>query len=414
MVFLVFFYIYPVRLAFLAGLNTWVLLGGVGLLCFFYEVTYVKKQITIKKELLRVVLSAFGLPVILILSCLYNGIRDLVFFKYFFAALCVISASYFLTQVYYKLTKQYLSTDKIIDLFITAVVVQDLLGVLMFLNPTLRSFLLGLIAASEHDVFLYEQIQGFRMIGFGAQFFGAGIVNVIALIFLGYKFNRMTFPNTTKLLKFILTYLWIVFIGIFMSRSTMIGVPLSFLIIFYGSPLFKLKISKKVRSVMSAITVLICFLCLVVFLIPTDFFEEYQRLFNWAFELFINQSQSGKAESASTNRLLEMLQTLPTSLKTWVIGDGFWDDPAVKGRYYMHTDVGYLRLIFYTGLLGCLAYFFYQAQCIMLAYKKFSNNFCFMWWVIFLALLILNIKGFTNFLPYAALFFFVKSDHIKS
>jgi len=54
----------------------------------------------------------------------------------------------------------------------------------------------------------------------------------------------------------------------------------------------------------------------------------------------------------------------PTIFKTWCLGDGFFIDttqdpwyvgPTYKG-YYMNTDIGYLRFIFYFGLIG-LVYF---------------------------------------------------------
>ncbi|MCQ2167011.1 MAG: hypothetical protein MJY49_06265, partial [Bacteroidales bacterium] len=51
----------------------------------------------------------------------------------------------------------------------------------------------------------------------------------------------------------------------------------------------------------------------------------------------------------------------PDNMKTWLIGDGYFNgpgsDPNFLGDhrmnfYYMWTDVGYCRFIFYFGLLG--------------------------------------------------------------
>ena len=52
-----------------------------------------------------------------------------------------------------------------------------------------------------------------------------------------------------------------------------------------------------------------------------------------------------------------MWKTLPTDGKTWIIGDAQYEDE--RGGYYMHTDVGYLRVLFYGGLIGLFLYLLY-------------------------------------------------------
>ena len=53
----------------------------------------------------------------------------------------------------------------------------------------------------------------------------------------------------------------------------------------------------------------------------------------------------------------------PEKLHTWIIGDGYFDnalaDPnylgeALERGFYMGTDIGYLRFIFYFGVLGLI------------------------------------------------------------
>ena len=73
----------------------------------------------------------------------------------------------------------------------------------------------------------------------------------------------------------------------------------------------------------------------------------------WAFEMFINYGSDAGLSSASTDRLKEMY-VYPTSLKTYLIGDGLFN---LKDHYYMETDVGYLRLLFYGGIPVALCFF---------------------------------------------------------
>lgn len=59
------------------------------------------------------------------------------------------------------------------------------------------------------------------------------------------------------------------------------------------------------------------------------------------------------------------MYVFPDNLKTWIIGDGYFSNPyntdpfyiGTRSRgYYMGTDVGYLRFIFYFGLIGLSAF----------------------------------------------------------
>ena len=79
----------------------------------------------------------------------------------------------------------------------------------------------------------------------------------------------------------------------------------------------------------------------------------HSKLFYFAAELFINLFSGQGLETESTDILLEMYQILPTTLTTWLVGDGFYlAQNSVDGLYYMGTDVGYLRIIFATGIIG--------------------------------------------------------------
>ena len=66
----------------------------------------------------------------------------------------------------------------------------------------------------------------------------------------------------------------------------------------------------------------------------------------------------------SSNEKLKTMYVFPDNLKTWVMGDGYFSnpyriDPYFTGDYivgyYMGTDAGYLRFIFYSGLIGLAA-----------------------------------------------------------
>ena len=59
------------------------------------------------------------------------------------------------------------------------------------------------------------------------------------------------------------------------------------------------------------------------------------------------------------------MMVFPDNVKTWIIGDGYFANPYntdptyvgyQPGGYYMGTDIGYCRFIFYFGLIGLFVF----------------------------------------------------------
>ena len=79
---------------------------------------------------------------------------------------------------------------------------------------------------------------------------------------------------------------------------------------------------------------------------------EFRGYMEFGFQNFFNYNRTGEFTSQSTRNLMNMF-ILPDNMKTWIIGDALFD---VSGGFYMSTDVGYLRFIFYCGILGFMAF----------------------------------------------------------
>ena len=88
---------------------------------------------------------------------------------------------------------------------------------------------------------------------------------------------------------------------------------------------------------------------------------------------------------------------LPDNLKTWLIGDGYIENPTtidpyytgevIKG-FYMGTDVGYLRFIFYFGIFGLLTFIAFFIAITKDCMKKFHTQS-----TLFLLFLAVNLIG---------------------
>ena len=100
-----------------------------------------------------------------------------------------------------------------------------------------------------------------------------------------------------------------------------------------------------------------------------------ERVFPFVFELYFKYVASGEIQTYSTNRLGEMW-SVPISSTTFFLGDGLFTDP-VSGKYYMFTDVGYLRNLLFGGffwVILVISYHFYLSSADLLFNKKVDYN----------------------------------------
>jgi hypothetical protein len=89
------------------------------------------------------------------------------------------------------------------------------------------------------------------------------------------------------------------------------------------------------------------FLIISIFYIIYCSFQNSNIFIKWLFEPVFNFFEHGKLESASTDGLKKFYESFHPTNKTLFIGDGFWID---GDAYYGHTDVGFMRNIYYGGI----------------------------------------------------------------
>ena len=123
--------------------------------------------------------------------------------------------------------------------------------------------------------------------------------------------------------------------------------------------------------------------------------------------------EKGEWDVGSNSRLEHMF-IWPDNIKTWVIGDGYFstpqDDYYYLGPiydYYMGTDVGYSRFLFYFGILGLVAFslvFIAAATICSRSYPKYTLLF----WMIVLVNFVGWFKVSTDIFLVFALFLCVE------
>jgi len=409
-----FFYIYSVQFIGVPfGIGTRVFMGIMGFSMFLLEILKVKKPIVFNRPFLIVYFALFCISLVSLLSLLYNRTTDIEFFiKYPVSIIIIIFSSYFVTKLVSYKRKDENQIPVVMQLFINVVIIQIIIALIMFAFQPIRDILNTTQVTSDQELKVLEQTLEFRLVGFGSKFFGSGIVNGFALILIG-SILRYNSHIKINVFKYTMSFLFLFVFGMMMARTTIIGALLALGIVFWpknslGFNINQIKKNTKFLFYLLSIPIISVF---GVFYFLPEVKESIELAYNFGFEMFINYFQSDSLESASTNQMKEMY-VWPTSLKTYLIGDGLFSDIAT-GEYYMGTDIGILRLIYYFGVFGLFAYLYFQFQIIYAAYLK-NRRFKYMFAVIFIYCLVLNYKGFTDLFFLNILFVLNNTYQVKS
>ena len=204
-----------------------------------------------------------------------------------------------------------------------------------------------------------------RIYGIGASLDTAGVRFSACLILLAYVINKQKADmGKWKMVFAIIAYVIIAVVGNMVARTTIVGVGLSLIYaamtfrptnVSYGFMRFA-----RVALVTTAIAI-----PLSVYLYDNN--AQFHELSRFAFEGFFNLFEKGEWQIDSNDKLKTMI-VFPDNAKTWIIGDGYFSNPYYTdpyyvgyqpGGYYMGTDIGYCRFIFYFGIIGLIAFSFF-------------------------------------------------------
>ena len=353
----------------------------------------------------QMIVALMAVGMISIVSILVNQTSDLEFVKYLVSMALIVGAAYFVsrcvTATYPGHAGKYLMFN-----LIACVALQCLLAIVLFVSEPTKDFLMSLVNASDVEADLISSTGEFRLLGFGSTFFGAGITNGMALLLIVFCFRHYV-GTRRQALVLGFAYMFIGLVGILMSRTTVLGMLLS-LVYLHLSLYFGDRETNRGfygRFMLSLLTSAIVGLVIVFSVVD---FSIMEPVIDWAFEPVINYFSGEGLKSASTDQLMDMYGGVDLLELPWWIGDAMFYDPSEAGTYYMHVDVGYLRLIYYFGIPGLLVYFIFQFRAIAATFAFFRRDQMFVAAVL-LYLVLLNFKGFADLFAFSILFFMCQS-----
>ena len=376
------FFFFPFEFTFLPGINTKMLLAAMGLMLFVARAA-ASRSASLDRDFFVLIVFASLVSLSGIISVVYNATTDLSYASYVVSFFVWMGGAYFVVSSIRFLHGKV--TPLIVINYLAAIcVAQCVIALLISRNPWVKDFVDSFLGG---DGFMGKAEN--RMYGIGCALDVAGLKFSCVLVAISFVvMNGLCQPKLQTTIYWI-AYLVIAVVGNMIGRTTSVGVVVSLIYIlvhciFYGYREF-LK-----SHVLPLLLLMVALLPLLIYLYNNS--PKTREDLRFGFEGFFSLAETGRWETNSNDRLSDMF-VLPDNPKTWIIGDGYFDnpysDPNFNGdnptEFYKGTDVGYLRFIFYFGVIGLISFivFFLVAfwEC-ALRHRKYA--------ILFLMILTIN------------------------
>ena len=400
--FFVFFYIYSVLFPGMPS-GTRVMISGVGigvLLLKFISEILLKRKVFLSKNFVQVISLCLFIAVYSLFIILVRHTKDLEFVKYPFFVIQWLGGGYIITQMQRHIYGE-VKFQNVAIYIVASVVLQVIIAFLMFISPPIHDLFTSI---NLNDPPTGEAFREFRLVGFASYYFGAGIICGYALILIPFLIPYCKNKTQIRLLSF--SFLLILLLGMMMSRTTMLGGAVAIILLILPSR-FGLNSSAKIRSFLSYFIIIPILIIPLFFMLDQKLIDTVKVASEFGFEMFYNYLDEGNLTTGSTEQMKEMYK-LPDSSITYLLGDGIFYNNQMNDSegYYMGTDIGFLRLLYYFGIFGSFLFFLLQFMVLYKCAISFTNRrikFLFVMSV-FAYMLILNFKGLTDLIFLNVLF----------
>ena len=372
------FYFFPFQFRFIPVGNTKMYLAGIGLLVVGLSLGK-NRNALINEDIFHLSVWASFISLAGLVSVVYNNTFDYTYATYVVSMWVWLSAAYVVVSLM-KVMHGEVSVYLLCNYLITLCVFQCILALLMEFYKPAGDLVYSIMDEGTADFLKRKD----RMSGLGVGLDVAGSRFSAVLLMLSYicvHYQKKVFKYIPL---YIVAFLIISIVGNMIARTTIVGMIMAMFYFVIAIKLYQLDAFKK-RFLLWLSIMLLIFVPILIYLyghVP----QFYQNI-RFGFEGFFSLWELGRWEVGS-NEILQDMYIFPETTKTWLIGDGYFEattnDPFYTGKewrgYYMATDVGYLRFIYYFGLLGLLlfiVFFIKVANACMSRFPTFKVMFFF-------------------------------------
>lgn len=366
------FYFFPFEFTFLPRANTKMIMAGVGLVILVVNMARGQRS-TIDKNFFQLTLCAIIVSIAGLTSIILNNTNDYSYATYIVSMWVWLGGAYTLIQVM-KRVHSSVSVVLVANYLIAVCVAQCVIAFSMDQCAPLKQFVDGFLAGGGYK----GKVDG-RLYGIGAALDVAGMRFAAVLTIIMSLCMRLKPTDSKKMWLYIISFCIIVIIGNMIGRTTTVGIAIAILYallctIWGGKNKNTIWLFWKYIFIVAIILVPI-----VVYLFNTN--VVIHNNIRFAFEGFFNLWEKGEWQTNSNSILLNMFR-FPDNIKTWLIGDGYMENPIaldpyfideLTGGYYKGTDVGYCRFLFYFGLIGLCAFMYFMYRAMQICWDRFES-----------------------------------------
>lgn len=389
------FYFFPIETVFLPGMNTKMALAGIGLLILGKRLAQ-RRDAGINKDFFVLSLLALGISLISLLTMTINNTPDASFLTYFVSMWVWMGGAYTVVR-WLDTAYGYVNVRLVCNQLIAVCVIQCLIAWTKDVYPPLQAWVDSFVGG---EAFMGNTKEA-RLSGIGAALDVAGLRFSAVSVMIGYILSKAEELSHKQVVTYLASFLIIAVIGNMMSRTTTVGVGLALVYWIYSTNLFSLKQNIKNQKLWLWLGGILCVLIpLFIYLYFTN--DIFYKNIRFGFEGFFSLWETGKWQTSSNDILLNYMIVFPDNWVTWLIGDGYAANPADKTLsffdpyytgpvyhgYYMGTDIGYLRYIFYFGLIGTFVFSLFMWRSAWACIHRFKD-----YKMMFLMILLVNYIG---------------------
>ena len=367
------FFFFSTTFSFSGGINTKMVLAVIGLLFLAYDMVR-ERGISLPRQFLIIIGYSLVISLFAVISTTYNNTTDRFYSTYFLSMLTWLIGAYGTLRLLLSVNGK-LDLELMAKYIVLICIIQGLMAVIQDLYLPLKVFINSLVPATwveEHG----------RLYGLGTTtcLDTGGIRYAMGCIFSAYLIT-----NTSKkgegwqVPLYISAFILITITGNMVARTTIVGSLLGLAYMLVGANAFSKNLSYAQIRIWAWAVLLVSLYVVGIIALYNSSPILHQHL-RFGFEGFFNWVEDGYWHTGSNDTLASMY-VFPDNLKTWLIGDGYFgtpdDDPNYLGAsmsgYYMGTDVGYLRFIFYFGVFGLLVFSLFIIYCGKVCYKYYTE-----------------------------------------
>ena len=384
------FFLFPFNLP-IEGLevNTKMIEAVLGIVLFAFDLAN-RRHISVSRDFLILCLICFSVSIWALFVSALNNTADYTYATYFISVWVWLGAVYtvlwMMRQVHSRLT-----VECVAHYLISICLAQCLLAYAMTIWPDLGTFIDSLMGEGQGFMGLAKG----RMHGLGAALDPSGLRFAAILVIIACLYTHLKAEAPAwKICFYTVSFIVITVIGNMIARSTTIGAIIGLVyIIMVRWPKNGTIADNRSWGIVGGI--LLIGILVSIWLYNND--AAFKHNLRFGFEGFFSLFETGQWEVRS-NEILKNMIVWPETLKTWVLGDGYFSNPDIPDRFgqvhnafYMGTDIGYLRYIFYFGIVGLSGLIAVFVNIILACIRAFPS-----YKYMFLLLLLTNFVGWSK------------------